>query len=72
MPFQSILPPEAFEHGVEQPALEVRSCKHGAVEGHRDERGGFVVARLISTDPMAYLDDGFAPGSVLPPEGSAQ
>jgi len=65
MSFQSILPPEAFSGDGEPLPYECCDCEYGHLEGRRDEQGNFVVARIISTDPAAYLDTRYAPGAVV-------
>lgn len=65
MSYQSIMPPEALEHNSPLPPVEVMSCSHGMLEGYRNDKGDFVVARLISTDPAAYLDSRYSPSSVI-------
>lgn len=65
MSFQSILPPEAYFEGGEPLPMECCSCPYGHMEGRRDPQGNFVVARIISTDPAAYLDSRYAPGATL-------
>lgn len=63
----SILPPEAYLQS-EPPKLCCMRCTHGFVFGSRDEEGHFILSRLISTDPSAYLDPRFCPGARISPE----
>lgn len=63
MSFQSILPPEALQPEQTLPPVEVQSCPYGKLEGYRDQKGKFVVSRILSTDPAAYLDSRYQPGS---------
>lgn len=65
MPFQTILPPEAYEDSSTIETFECINCVHGMLEGRYDRAGNFIVERLISTDPSAYLDARFAPSSVI-------
>lgn len=65
MSFQSIVPPEALEAVSQLPQPEYCRCRYGQLAGHRDSRGNFVVERIISTDPAAFLDASLAPGSVV-------
>lgn len=65
MSFQSIMPPEAYIEQTPPVPTECCPCPYGQMEGHRDPRGNFVVERIISTDPVAYLDCRYAPGAVL-------
>ncbi|MBR5485850.1 MAG: hypothetical protein IKV41_05010 [Oscillospiraceae bacterium] len=46
----------------EMPASQIKPCRYGYVECIANN-GGFTVSRLISTNPLAYLDPNFAPGS---------
>lgn len=57
----SILPPELPQ---ESPQAVCIRCPYGYLEGVRDEAGGVIVSRIISTNPAAYLDPRFAPGQV--------
>lgn len=57
-PIQLLIPP------IENNLPKTRRCKYGYVEGVAQE-DGFTVSRLISTDPNAYLDPDFTPGSKL-------
>ena len=43
---------------------EIRRFEGGFLEGQQDP-DGFRISRLISTDPMLYLDPKYAPGQLL-------
>ncbi len=47
---------------IQQPELKIKDGR--IFEGEKGENG-FVISRLISTDPADYLNPGFSPGSVL-------
>lgn len=64
MSFQSVVPPEALEHAAPLPPCELLLCPHGQLEGCRNAVGDFVVSRLLSTDPAAYLQLQYAPGAI--------
>ena len=66
MPFHSIVPTEAFLPQGEVEPTQCHACKYGFIEGRSDESGMFGVNRIMSTDPQAYLDPMFSPGSMIP------
>lgn len=60
MPANSIFPPE------ENSKRQCVPFAKGYLECTCGEDGGFVVERVISTDPSAYLDNRCTPGQKLP------
>lgn len=50
----------------ENPVLASQTMQVGGkiLEGYREE-GGFVISRMISTNPADYLDERFFPGQKL-------
>lgn len=59
----SVLPQEAFYPEEPFPPRECLSVPQGFLEGVRQEDGSFLITRLISTDPAAYLDPALEPGA---------
>ena len=57
-PLQMLMPPS------ENIPIQIRSCKYGFVEGVPGQ-DGFTISRVISTDPNAYLDQNYSPGSKI-------
>ena len=66
MTFHSIVPPEALVPEEDVAPTQCHPCKYGFVQGQGDAMGMFVVNRVVSTDPTAYLDPLFIPGAIFP------
>lgn len=67
MLIHSVMPNAWIMQDANQPQLECRSYNGRYLEG-RTENGEFIVNRVISTDPKAYLDTKVTIGAVLPRE----
>lgn len=65
MVIHSIMPTSFLMQDNLQPSSEFRPYQRGYIEGHCGDNG-FVVSRIISTDPAAYLDPSITVGSTLP------
>lgn len=63
MPAQAVLGLACWDEGQPQTPAQ-RPLAWGCLEG-RLSPGGFVVERICSTDPAAYLDPALSPGQVL-------
>lgn len=67
MVLYTIIPPEQVweSAGPSRPPVQQRPFARGVLEGRMGEQG-FVVERICSTDPRAFLDPEITVGTVLP------
>ena len=72
MTLHTIVPELLWADQPQMPEAVCVKCRYGYVQGHRDNQGGVVVSRIISTDPAAYLDPAFSPGKTYVPLRSDQ
>lgn len=64
MLIHSVAPLQMLMSPPENTPTQIRSCKYGFVEGVPGQ-DGFIISRIISTDPHAYLDQSYSPGSKI-------
>ncbi|MEG1965781.1 MAG: YlzJ-like family protein [Oscillospiraceae bacterium] len=63
MIIHSVTPSNFLIYPPDLPQLQMKAFDDGYVEGYEGEEG-FVLTRVISTDPKVYLDDKFSPGNI--------
>lgn len=64
MIIHSIVPVDFLTEQPVLPVCTLKQFKGGMVEGIKTEQG-FVINRIISTDPSIYLNPKYAPGQIF-------